>query len=361
MDVNIVKAYLRGEFNQAYVYLTEELNKEKFTSGDIELLLVGSLVAFTCKKYDMSLELSSAARELCRAQKAENVFASFMIFLVTRMYWEGFIEKYSKALPIYDMELCYTTEDEIFVPRNYEFTNIDSANFSRSTHLYWLGIIDGRPEAVAKLLEMYPSLTEEEVNRGRTHKIEVMSLFNSIILERINSTDRVLDLGSGAGIFGAYLCQQDKYNDITLVDLREDALEITKKYFEEYFPKHNCKFCVGDILNSELLKSLGTFDIVIACDVVEHMYNKEFEQLLETVLDLLTPNGRFYIQTPNAFRYLGTVADSEGNIVVEVFTKGYYQHVSEKTVGYFMQVLDRYGCKYRILARGRTVIEIVSK
>ena len=103
---------------------------------------------------------------------------------------------------------------------------------------------------------------------------------------------------------------------------------------------------------------LGTFDVIVACDLVEHLYNDEFDGLLKTVMSMLNVNGRFYIQTPNGIRYLGKVMNDEGEIIVKEFLGKFYPHVSERSIGYYKRKIRECGYNCNILERQRIVLEI---
>lgn len=94
---------------------------------------------------------------------------------------------------------------------------------------------------------------------------------------------KILDIGCGtAEILG--LLDNVKYCG---VDQSKDYIQTAKKRF------HNKgTFIVGD-LNSELIKNLPRFDIVMALGVLHHLNDVQVEEVLSAVNYILKEDGRF--------------------------------------------------------------------
>jgi SAM-dependent methyltransferase len=109
---------------------------------------------------------------------------------------------------------------------------------------------------------------------------------------------RILVLGCGRGAIEQKLLKQGYYN-ITSVD-----------YFTDFELKNKCKFIKLD-LNLENFaqiikeKSHEEYDIIIAVEVIEHLFNPY--NFLKNIRGLLSEKGLVIISTPNTHSFLSRV------------------------------------------------------
>lgn len=108
---------------------------------------------------------------------------------------------------------------------------------------------------------------------------------------------RVLDVGCLATKKGNILLRHKEYRKYTKemigVDYNKDYLKMCKgeknlHYLDMTYTKEVSKF----------VDKFGTFDHIIATDIIEHIGNLTL--FLDNVYKLLNPNGNLYITTPNA-------------------------------------------------------------
>ena len=67
-------------------------------------------------------------------------------------------------------------------------------------------------------------------------------------LSELKTGDRVADLCTGSGCIGlSLLMHSDKISHLTLMDISNDALEISKKNAKRYSLDNKCRFILGDI------------------------------------------------------------------------------------------------------------------
>lgn len=107
-----------------------------------------------------------------------------------------------------------------------------------------------------------------------------------------NRTINVLDYGCGAGFLSAELLNQSM--NTTAYDYSPNSVNIVNEKF-----KHNPLFN-GAFNNVQLIKDKGlTFDVIICCEVVEHLYDDYLIQLLDNIKELMTENTICIFTTPN--------------------------------------------------------------
>jgi tRNA (cmo5U34)-methyltransferase len=98
---------------------------------------------------------------------------------------------------------------------------------------------------------------------------------------------KVLDIGSGTGLFASALLGKYPNAQITLIDLSDKMLEIARKRFAEY---PDFKFIEADYINYEFS---GQFDIIISALSIHHLTPHQKENLYKKCFDLLSENGIF--------------------------------------------------------------------
>lgn len=104
---------------------------------------------------------------------------------------------------------------------------------------------------------------------------------------------RLLDIGCGSGVFAGRAIQVP---DVRVVGI--DANESAIKFARQQFPDPHVEFRVG--LLDELHFPDQSFDRISLLEVIEHIYEHQAVDLLQTTARLLRPGGRLVISTPNA-------------------------------------------------------------
>lgn len=100
---------------------------------------------------------------------------------------------------------------------------------------------------------------------------------------------RVLDVGCGVGSLSLYCAYHGAY--VTGVDISDRAISIAQTAAQAQHFTHQPRF-----LNQTLDNKLGTFDLVICSEVIEHVPNEQLfaQQLLTSV----APGGTLIVSTP---------------------------------------------------------------
>jgi 2-polyprenyl-3-methyl-5-hydroxy-6-metoxy-1,4-benzoquinol methylase len=108
----------------------------------------------------------------------------------------------------------------------------------------------------------------------------------------------VLEIGCGAGSLLASLAESG-IRRLVGIDLAPSAVELARKRLTPYGLGGN----IQRATISHLIKGgyAATFDIVILCDVIEHVPSGRVEALFADVRSLLRPGGHVIAATPNAF------------------------------------------------------------
>jgi SAM-dependent methyltransferase len=115
-----------------------------------------------------------------------------------------------------------------------------------------------------------------------------LELRRRLLLGEVRRGDRALDLGCGAGAFTAVLAGAG--TDVVGVDVAEAALRRARSAH----PELDFRLAQPD---GPLPFDDGTFDLVWASEVVEHI--ADTEGWLREVLRVLAPGGRLLVTTPN--------------------------------------------------------------
>lgn len=126
--------------------------------------------------------------------------------------------------------------------------------------------------------------------QGITVEKYVIPLLNDYI--KIDKNTSVLEIGCGEGgnlsPFMDLGCKK-----IVGVDLSEGKINNARSFFEDHPNAQNIEFIHNDIYNMD---KLGTFDIIITRDVLEHIHGQE--RFMQFVKKLLKPGGLFFLGFP---------------------------------------------------------------
>lgn len=115
-------------------------------------------------------------------------------------------------------------------------------------------------------------------------------IFNFPILSRVPKTaKRVLDIGCGEGTMGKQIKQIIDCEVIGITYLESEVVAASQWMDKVFLHDLN--------QDNSFLTSLGKFDCIISCHVLEHLYNPE--RLLQLLHQNLQPGGKLIIALPN--------------------------------------------------------------
>lgn len=113
-------------------------------------------------------------------------------------------------------------------------------------------------------------------------------------LRRPTPTDRVVDVGCGWGTFSFVLAELAA--EVVGVDFSERSIALCNDRLARE-PHENLRFLQADGGDTGL--DGGTWDLVVAADLFEHLYPEDSVRVVEEAFRLLRPGGRFSVWTPH--------------------------------------------------------------
>jgi len=127
---------------------------------------------------------------------------------------------------------------------------------------------------------------------SRFHRYRVR---NVLQLASPSSADRVVDLGSGWGTLSFALAP--RVAEVVGVDFSERAVALSETRRSREGGPANLRFLQADARATGL--EGGVWHLVVAADLVEHLYPDQAEAVYREAFRLLAPGGRFAVWTPH--------------------------------------------------------------
>jgi 2-polyprenyl-3-methyl-5-hydroxy-6-metoxy-1,4-benzoquinol methylase len=136
--------------------------------------------------------------------------------------------------------------------------------------------------------EVWRNYARREIQRGR----EIVRTLRHVTPLR---GKRVLDVGSGYG--GMLIAMAEQGADVTGVEIDAERARMGRKRLEDLgmaIPYHEADICAAGMEDK-----LGTFDVVVCQDVLEHVLDPTW--VIGGLCKMLRPGGVIYIQIPNKY------------------------------------------------------------
>jgi 2-polyprenyl-3-methyl-5-hydroxy-6-metoxy-1,4-benzoquinol methylase len=108
----------------------------------------------------------------------------------------------------------------------------------------------------------------------------------------IKPGDNVLEVGCGSGLLSYFIAKNSEVK-VTAIDANQAALDFATQQFK--LP--NLTFTKG--LLDELNLKEASYDKIVFLEVIEHITEKQGEEILKSFFKLLKPGGKLVISTPN--------------------------------------------------------------
>ncbi len=166
------------------------------------------------------------------------------------------------------------------------------------------------------------------------------------VAQRLNSQDRILDLGCGPGSF--LWTVQKAHPGIHAVgaDVASDQLIFARETLAKESGAKNIEFVQISETQQQLPFESGSFDVVSMIELVEHIHPYFAHSILRDVQRVLKPGGRLLITTPN-YRSLWPFIE----FGLERFggVKYHDQHINKFTPNAFVKFLESAGYEIKKL------------
>ena len=146
------------------------------------------------------------------------------------------------------------------------------------------------------------------------------------------SSDRVLDMGCAWGTMS--LAVAGRVREVVGIDFSESAIKESNERLQDS-GLGNVTFQSGDARSSGL--AAGSFDVVIAADLFEHLYPEDSTATAEEAFRVLRPGGRFVVWTPCRSHILEVLKNRDILLSREV------SHVDYKSMSKMKQILTAAG------------------
>lgn len=187
----------------------------------------------------------------------------------------------------------------------------------------------GREERKALHGEAYVERFEREQSSKRIARL--------VPLMGLNGTEDIVDIGCGnamslsvlGGCFGSYSGVDFSQPFIDAARERARLLAIESAEFfcgsAESYAEHNA----------------NRFDVALALDISEHVYDKEWLLILRAIHKLLKVKGRFFVHTPNIGFFIEKLKDK--NIILRQFP----EHIAVRSMEENVELLRKAGFRIR--------------
>jgi len=115
------------------------------------------------------------------------------------------------------------------------------------------------------------------------------------VVEAHSDTPEILDIGAGTGIFSEYILKKYPKASLTLIDISDKMLELSKLRFKDF---NNIKYIAYDYSTYNFDEK---YDIIISSLSIHHLLDDEKLELFRKCYSILNSSGMFI----NADQFLG--------------------------------------------------------
>lgn len=109
------------------------------------------------------------------------------------------------------------------------------------------------------------------------------------LLKHLDRDSAILDIGCGQGFMLKYM-QSEGFNNLTGIDISEEQVKIAQAKGFNVIQTDAVVY---------LKENRGSFDAIMAIDIIEHFKKEELLELLPLIWQALKPGGTLILQTPN--------------------------------------------------------------
>jgi 2-polyprenyl-3-methyl-5-hydroxy-6-metoxy-1,4-benzoquinol methylase len=161
--------------------------------------------------------------------------------------------------------------------------------------------------------------------------ITLLAVLQDFLQRTDTSNLTLLDMGSSTGIIDNFLA--DHFNQVTGVDIDEEAVEFANKSFK----KNNLYFRTADAMNLDF--SDDEFDVVICTQIYEHV--PDAQAMISEIFRVLRPGGICYFAAGNRLSimephyrlpFLSILPRHLSHIYMKIAGKGNHYHEKHLTL-----------------------------
>ena len=143
-----------------------------------------------------------------------------------------------------------------------------------------------------EISQFYDEYVQRQIKIGANERL--ISLYKRILSLGLKENSKILELGSGVGIFTKLLSKKVSKGFIEAVDLSEKSILVLQN---ELKGKKNILGKVGDVVKYQPTNS--GFDFITLMDVIEHIPLDQHEELFGNLAKISTDKTRIAINIPN--------------------------------------------------------------
>ena len=158
-------------------------------------------------------------------------------------------------------------------------------------------------------------------------------LINLLKHIQLKKTDKIVDFGCGSGMILPFI--NYKILKYVGVDFSEKFIEAANEAKRKY-KIENADFFCSDI-DKFSQNFAHSFDIGLAMDFAEHVYDQEWLSILTAMKYCISKNGRIFLHTPNASFFVEILKKHN------IFLKQFSEHIAVRTVSEHRLLFDKAG------------------
>jgi len=111
--------------------------------------------------------------------------------------------------------------------------------------------------------------------------------------DQIKTVGRFLEVGPGPGYQTVLVCKKYSPGELIGLEYSKDMINVAEKYFAGKGTSDRIKYVYGPVEDSDLIKSLGKFDVIYSTFSLHHW--KDPLKGINNLFDALSDNGTMFI------------------------------------------------------------------
>ncbi len=188
----------------------------------------------------------------------------------------------------------------------------------------------GRDERKALHGEAYVKRFEHE------HTVERITRF--VPMMNLSGAEEVVDIGCGNALSLAAL--NGRIASYTGVDFSEPFIKAAQQRASSLGIENVEFFCGSAESYAEI--NANRFDIALALDISEHVYDEEWLLILRAIIRLLKAGGKLFVHTPNLGFFI------ERMKARNIFLKQFPEHIAVRTMAQNVRLIEKAGFHVRV-------------